>query len=146
MKGDENMTRFLNDTFIKSIHPINDITSPYQDLGLVVEGLNMAAGAVVYSEYYDSVEWVRNVFAMATSDQQYNIGLRRRDTSGQSDFGAAWATNQAAPAGGTYRGHPLPASGTSGHGLLGKSAAFYIQNTSTVSNTYARLRVQLFGL
>lgn len=118
--------------------------SNYQDLGQVVEGLNMAAGATVYSPYYTDLEWVRNVICLAQSDQQYDIGHQRKDTSGAIDStNNTIGSNLSALLAPNYRSTTNPSLGI---GLLGYSTRFYIKNSSASANTYARLRVQLIGL
>jgi hypothetical protein len=116
--------------------------SKYEDLGLNVEGLNMAAGAFVYGSWIDNVDWVRNIVFLAQSDQQYDVVVNRRDKAGASSWDYNIATAQSAVTGSNWRAHP--ANGV--NALLGYSARIGIKNSSASSNTYGRVRVQLMGL
>ncbi|MDA8212148.1 MAG: hypothetical protein M0021_09765 [Clostridia bacterium] len=116
--------------------------SRYQELGLVVEGLNMAAGAIVYGSWIDNAEFVRNIVTLTQSDQQYDVGLNRRDSTLNADSGATvLATNQPAITT-AWR----PALGVGAAALVGYGVMFYVKNSSTAANTYARVRAQLLGL
>lgn len=115
---------------------------PTQDLGLSVEGLTMAAGATVYGNWIDNVEWARNAILLAQSDQQYDITVQRRDNSLTGSINFTLASAQSAQSGSNWRSHAI--TGTSA--LLGYSARFGITNSSASVNTYGRIRAQLLGL
>lgn len=118
----------------------------YSDLGAIIDTTNMAAGATVYSNWIDGIDWVRNILIMAQSDQQYDLGITRRDSFGVVTSDYVLITNNAANSG-SYR--PFIANATSlvaTSGLTGYSARFFIKNSSASPNTIGKLRVQLMGL
>lgn len=112
----------------------------YKDLDLVVDAVNMAAGATVYSDYYTDLEWVRNMLIFASTDQQFDIMIKNKDNAGTIPNAYATNSNQSAqPV--SYGRYPV--NGTSA--LLGYSACFGIKNSSAVPNTFGKLKVQLIG-
>jgi hypothetical protein len=115
----------------------------YEDKGLNVEGLNMAAGAVVYGSWIDNVDWVRNLVILAQSDQGYDLVMQRRDTSNAASFDTNPVTGQTTTGGSSsWRTHAIAGASA----LLGYSTRFGIKNSSASANTFGRLRVQLMGL
>lgn len=114
-----------------------ELNNKYLDLGLAVEGLNMAAGAIVNGNWIDNVEWVRNIIFMTQSDQQSNIIITRRDKSGTVDWGTTLANIGATS--NAWAGSVTTAP-------LGYSIRISVKNSAAVANTYARIRVQLLGL
>lgn len=108
----------------------------FQDLGLVVDATNMAAGATVYSNWYDGVDWIRNIIALSSSDQQYDIVIKRRDTA-LNESGMTLKSAQASS--GSLATNTFSA-------LLGYSVCFGIKNSSASPNTTAKLRIQMLGL
>lgn len=116
--------------------------SKTQDLGLNVEGLTMAAGATVYGNWIDNVEWVRSAILLAQSDQQYDVTVQRRDNSLTGSINFTLASAQSAQSGSNWRSHAI----TGANALLGYSARFGITNSAAVANTYGRIRAQLLGL
>ncbi|KIL35864.1 hypothetical protein SD71_10765 [Cohnella kolymensis] len=118
------------------------IYSENKDVGLAIDASNMAAGAIIFGNWTDNVHWVRNVVVLAQSDQQYDVGVGRRDFSGATDIGSTVASTQNAVLSPNWRSHPL----TGSSGVLGYSVRFFIKNSAAVPNTYGRLRAQLLGL
>ncbi|MEN6372306.1 MAG: hypothetical protein ABFD64_09875 [Armatimonadota bacterium] len=121
--------------------------SRYQDLGLVIDATNVAAGACVWSSYYENVQWVRNIVLFIKSDQQYRGVLVSKDSSGTASGDANYDAIVAsvAASGSTFRLHRTGIGLTYG-GFLGYSAKFGVKNDSAVQASYAQLRVQLLGL
>lgn len=112
----------------------------WEDKGLIVSGTSMAAGATVYSNWFDSVDWVRNLIYLAQSDQQYDVKVQRRDSSGAaSGDGGLSADAQALTGVGVYRTH------INSNSFLGWSARFGMKNSSASANTVAILRMQFLG-
>ncbi len=115
----------------------------YKDLGVIIDASTMAAGAIVYSSYFDDLEWVRNIICLSQSDQQYDLVYFRRDFNGNVDTsGQNIGTSLSAYPSPNWRYN----TAISNVGLIGYSARFYIKNSSASPNTYGRLRVQLLAL
>lgn len=121
---------------------VSIVGSLYKDLALAVEGINMAAGATVWGNYIDNVQWVRNMIIMYSSDQAFDIYLGRRNMSGNSDANG-WITGLSA---GANTRCMSTANNSNQTALLGYSARFGVKNTAAVANTYARAYIQLMGL
>jgi hypothetical protein len=115
--------------------------SSFQDLGLFLEGLNMAAGANATSNLISNTAWVRGIVLLTQSDQQYDIGIQRVDSAGTIDW-ISWTTT-AQPSTGSSQWRPIIYSGATA--LVGVSFKFVIKNSSASPNTFARIRVQLLG-
>jgi hypothetical protein len=115
--------------------------SKYQDLGQIISGTNMAAGAFVYSNYITNVAWVRNLVIFTQSDQQYDYGLYRQDSSGNNDVSGITISSGQTANGAAWRGAAI--NGT--NAILGYGAKFFIKNSSASANTFANMRVQLLG-
>ncbi|NRD80272.1 hypothetical protein HPT25_23400 [Bacillus sp. BRMEA1] len=138
------MPSFSNYT-INSVNPDGNINvapvGKIQDLGIVISATNMAAGATVYSSLITGTPWVRNLLMLTQSDQQYDIGVSRVDTSGIQDWTTWVSTNNGSTAS-SWR--PVQVVGASA--LLGVSAKLAIKNSSASANTFANVRAQLIGL
>lgn len=118
--------------------------SQYQDLGQILSGTNMAAGAVISeSSYHTNVQWVRNIVCLAQSDQQYTILMYRQDTGLVADWGFTIANNIAATGASTSNWNTSLIYGT--NALPSYGLKFAIKNSSASANTFANLRVQLLG-
>jgi len=125
--------------------PVQD-QGKYLDLGLAIDGVNMAAGATVLSEWINNVSWVRYIIAQVSSDQASQLVAYRRDSSLEIiDWGSTLATITA----GGVSYVPIAAmpqqSATGASAILGYSARFGIKNTAAVPNTFAKVRIQLMG-
>ncbi|MEN6521270.1 MAG: hypothetical protein ABFD46_09000 [Armatimonadota bacterium] len=122
--------------------------SRYQDLGLVIDDTNVAAGAYIWSSYYENTQWVRNLVLMVKSDKQYRAVVVVKDTGGiaNGDSNYDSLTIAVAASGSSYRLHRLGAS-TSIPGILGYAAKFGVKNEdSSAAATSVQLRIQLLGL
>lgn len=116
----------------------------YQDLGLVIDATNMAAGATVYGSLISGLEWVRNFIMLYTSDQNFDIMIKRQDTAGNISGGS---TLKSAAVGDSSR-YALPfslANVSVASSLIGYAATFGIKNVSASPNTFAKLWIQLMG-
>ena len=112
-----------------------------KDLGQIITGVNMAAGATLYSTLQTDLQWVRNVIIFVQSDQQYDLALVRYDTDGVSAlYNATIAGTQDVVATPNWRAHVFS------NLIIGKSCTFGIKNIAAVPNTYGNVRVQLLGL
>jgi hypothetical protein len=124
------------------LNSLQVISGGYQDLGLVIDATNMAAGATVYSNWYDNVEWVRNSIVLVQTDQQYDLLSQIRDSQGNIDGnGSSIAATQSANTT-NFRKH----ISTGANSIFGYSVKYGLKNSSASPNTYGRARVQLMGL
>lgn len=114
----------------------------YQDLGQVITGTNMTTGTIIYSATISNAQWVRNIVLLTQSDQQYDIGIQKIDSSGIADFITWISTNLSAT--GTSSWRTLTFIGV--NGILGASAKIVLKNSSASANTVGNVRVQLMGL
>lgn len=110
----------------------------YKDLGLAIDATNIAAGATVYSNWIDGVQWVRTVTLLCSTDQQYDIYFTVRDSSGTIGSDVSIVTAQAA-ASGWWRRHYA-------NNQYAYSVRFGIKNVSASLATNAKLKVQLVGI
>lgn len=116
-----------------------------QDMGQVLTGSSVAAGATAYGDWVDGVDWVRNIVFLAQSDQNYDLVHQVRDKDGTTSLEASFVTGQSATAGGTSWRKHVQAMSSGNSGILGYSARFGMKNSgATPSNV--KLRVQLLGL
>ena len=121
---------------------VDDVVPKYRDLGQIINGVNMAAGAIIASSFIDNVQLVRGWRALYQSDQTCIIGIWNRDTGLIVNWGE-------------YSSASLPITGSASWGgqgalsassLLGYSAKFTLKNNSASANTFANLRLQLMGV
>jgi len=121
---------------------VDDVVPKFKDLGQVITATNMAAGAMISSNFFDNLQWTRYWRATYQSDQTIQVGVCNRDTT--------LATNW-----GDYNSSSCPATGSSSwggiavtnqYGTLGYSAKFTVKNNSASANTFARLNIQLMGV
>lgn len=125
--------------------PTRSQGSKYQDLGLVLDNNNVAAGATVYSSYIDNVEWVRNAVVFTVANQQYDFVVARKNTEGAEDWASTIFTGQTSHA--AYRPVVLVSSSSlNASAVFGKSVKFGIRNTSASTMTNAKIKIQLMGL
>ena len=113
----------------------------YQDLGLVIEGLILAAGASLSSVWYDDLEWVRNVIFNSMIDQVCSLYIFGRDTSLNPLFGSYALSSTPGVAVGTSGFRPTKVASVIGH-----SGKFMVTNNGAVATTYVNIYVQLLGL
>lgn len=127
---------------------LEGIKAFFKDLGLVIDATNMAAGATVYSNWVDNVEWVRNGILLAQCDQQYDIQQQVRDSNSISAYATNIIATQIAVASPNWAMAKLLQSSTSTglSAVFGYSVRFGLKNSSASPNTYGKLRVQLMGL
>ncbi len=111
-----------------------------QDIGLIIDAASAAAGATVYSPWYDGIQWVRTVIYASQSTRTYNMGFYRRDTDlvdiGQNAIGGDQTANSP-----NWR----TTFGTGATGVIGYSCRFYLKNQDLVNTADLKLRVQLLG-
>lgn len=118
---------------------VDDVIPKYKDLGEVINTTNIVAGAIVYSDTFYGLHWVRNLFILAKSSQIFDIAYLAIDTNGLS---GAWHTplqTSNGPAAGVW----IPLKFTT---VLGYACKFAIKNPSAATATYANMKVQLMGV
>lgn len=121
----------------------------YKDLGLVIDAVNVAAGATVYTPWYDNTQWVKNIlFFLANTATGGNVSLNRinRDSSGRADVGFAMFTGTVSTnldaLSVRAAGSAIGATTTASHATLGKSTRFALINSASVVGNL-RLAIQL---
>lgn len=117
------------------------IDEKYRDLGEVINATNVPAGGFIFSGWYDEIQWVRQIVFLSKSDQTYDYGIYRRDSSGQQEYqGATLKSNASGNT--TWIPNTYIGSGC----LMGYGVKFYVKNSSVSTNTLLILKTQLLGV
>jgi hypothetical protein len=112
----------------------NPHETDYEDLGLVIDAVNVAAGAFVYSSTFVNVQWVRNIVALSQSDQQYDIYSYLSDSSGIVSSSVLISSTALGSVPNTWWRNNVY---NSTNGVLGYGVKFGIKNSSASPNTFA---------
>lgn len=123
----------------------------YRDLGLIIDGGAVAAGAVVYSNYFDDMGWVRNMALFIANDQSVDVMLTRRDQSGAADYSTQLKAASPATGGSnnwvSYVVPPVSGNSITTNGaVVGYSFRLGLKNVGASPTTYAKLKAQLMGI
>ena len=113
--------------------------SKAKDLGLYLDAGVLAAGASLYGNWVDNLEWVRNVVIMIQNDQTAQMVMARRDRQ----LAAGWGTN-VGTAGGVTSSTAWSEQQVAV--IVGYGAKFGLKNTAAAPTTFAKLRLQLLGM
>jgi hypothetical protein len=111
----------------------------YKDLEEVINVPTLGAGLYANSKWFENVDWVRNIRLLAFADQNYDVCVFVRDSTGVvSSFNTVAIVNQATTLG-AYRPHLLT-------GAQGYAIRIALKNVSAVTMTNVKVRAQLFCL
>lgn len=125
---------------------VDDVTPRYKDLGQVINSVNIAAGATVYSNWIDNVQWVRSLITLSQSDQTYDINMQRRDTALSSTTESQLVAGLPASPGQYISRLFIGVNASGTNGIPGYSFRVAMKNISASVNTYAKLNMQIMGV
>lgn len=140
-------TRFIDDNcneYIFDGTTWQEYKMRYKDLGLVIDAVNVAAGAYVYSAIIDKTKWVSSITTHSQNAQTCDIGMQPLDsTLDLSTYIVNTITAQAIIVGAWA---PSSVSQTSAPAFRrSKAIRVFMKNTSGVVATSMKLKLQLFA-
>ena len=112
------------------------------DLGLYLDGTVIAAGATLYGDWINDLDWVRHIVLFVKTDQTCTILTSRKNRASVEAIANILLASTGLTGGSVVRftSAAPPVS------LLGYSAKFGINNIGAVPTVVAQLYVQLLGL
>lgn len=117
----------------------------FLDMGQVITGGVIAAGATVFSPVYPNLQWVRSVIGFVNCDQLVKIQVFRLVSGTTFDWGSTLYTLTATSSAVWQPFCAIPAAGQGVNGIIGDSAKFAINNVTGSATTVANLVIKLMG-